>query len=332
VLAQALADGQAALAAANKTLAIERFDLALLIDKQNSAAVKGRERALNLDKVLLLVEQAAGFELASDWQNALRSFEAALAVDADWPAAREGRERMRATLAGNNYQAAMSAGYAALAAGKLAQARGEFESALRARPGDKSARDALGQIDTEQKVDRIVSLSSAAEQLQLAEQWPEAISRYEEILQIDATVVAASTGLELSRQRQELDTRMRSAIDSPDRLGDDNVWQVARQLLDFARSQNPAGPRLEGQIAELDRLLKRARVAVPVRLESDNATDVVIYKVGKFGQFLTRDIELKPGRYTAVGVRAGYRDVRRDFRVAPEDGVQSVIIRCEDPI
>ena len=92
VLAQALADGQAALAAANKTLAIERFDLALLIDKQNSAAVKGRERALNLDKVLALVEQAADYELAADWQNALRSFEAALAVDADWPAAREGRD------------------------------------------------------------------------------------------------------------------------------------------------------------------------------------------------------------------------------------------------
>lgn len=332
VLAQALADGQAALAAANKALAIERFDLALLIDKQNSAAIKGRERALKLDKVLALLEQAAGFELAADWQNALRSFDAALAIDADWPTARAGRERMRATLAGNNYQAAMSAGYAALAAGKLPQARSDFESALRARPGDQSARDALGQIDADQKVDRIISLSSEAEQLQRDEQWPEAIARYEEILQIDATVVAASAGLEQSRQRQELDTRLRSAIDSPDRLGDDSVWQAAQQLLDFARAQNPAGPRLDGQIAELDRLLTRARLAVPVRLESDNATDVVIYKVGKFGQFLTRDIELKPGLYTAVGVRAGYRDVRRDFRVAPEGGVQSVVIRCEDPI
>jgi hypothetical protein len=79
-------------------------------------------------------------------------------------------------------------------------------------------------------------------------------------------------------------------------------------------------------------LLKRARVPVAVRLESDSATDVVIYKVGKLGQFQTRDIELKPGLYTAVGVRAGYRDVRRDFRVAPEGGMQSVVIRCEDPI
>jgi hypothetical protein len=332
VLAQALADGQAALAAANKTLAIERFDLALLIDKQNSVAVRGRERALNLDKLLALVEQAAGYEMASDWQSALRGFEAALAVDSDWPAAREGRERMRATLAGNNYQAAMSAGYAALAAGNLAQARNEFESALRARPGDKSARDALGQIDTDQKVDRIVSLSTTAEQLQRDEQWPEAIARYEEILKIDATVVAASTGLEQSRQRQELDTRLRSAIDSPDRLGDDSIWEAAQKLLEFARTQNPAGPRLNGQLAELDRLLKRARVPVAVRLESDSATDVVIYKVGKLGQFQTRDIELKPGLYTAVGVRAGYRDVRRDFRVAPEGGVQSVVIRCEDPI
>jgi hypothetical protein len=71
---------------------------------------------------------------------------------------------------------------------------------------------------------------------------------------------------------------------------------------------------------------------VTVRLESDNATDVVIYKVGKLGQFLNRTIELKPGLYTAVGVRAGYRDVRREFRVAPEGDVQTLVVRCEDPI
>jgi hypothetical protein len=145
-------------------------------------------------------------------------------------------------------------------------------------------------------------------------------------------VLAASKGLDESRTRVELDDRLRAAIGAPDRLSDDKIWQATQSLLDYARNMSPAGTALTAQINELDRLLQRARVPVRVILESDNQTEVVIYKVGKLGAFQTRSIELKPGMYTAVGVRSGFRDVRKNFRVAPEAGIQSFIIRCEDPI
>jgi hypothetical protein len=125
---------------------------------------------------------------------------------------------------------------------------------------------------------------------------------------------------------------LRSAIGAPDRLSDDKIWQATQSLLEYARKISPAGAVLAAQLNELDRLLQRARVPVKVVLESDSQTEVVIYKVGKLGAFQTRSIELKPGVYTAVGVRSGYRDVRKNFRVAPEAGTQSIIIRCEDPI
>ena len=89
---------------------------------------------------------------------------------------------------------------------------------------------------------------------------------------------------------------------------------------------------LNGQVSELGRLLERARVLVPVRLQSDSETEIVIYKVGKLGRFASRDIELRPGVYTVIGVRSGYRDVRRSFRVAPEAGLLQIEVRCEDPI
>lgn len=59
---------------------------------------------------------------------------------------------------------------------------------------------------------------------------------------------------------------------------------------------------------------------MPVQLASDNLTDVQIYRVGRLGSFESRQIELLPGKYTAVGTRAGYRDVRREFTIIP--GVQ----------
>ncbi len=69
-----------------------------------------------------------------------------------------------------------------------------------------------------------------------------------------------------------------------------------------------------------------------VQLVSDNVTDVSIYKVGKLGTFQTRELDLRPGTYVAVGSRPGYRDVRLEFRVAPEIDLQPVVVRCEEAI
>jgi hypothetical protein len=92
------------------------------------------------------------------------------------------------------------------------------------------------------------------------------------------------------------------------------------------------GPRLADQRDELSRLLKRAATPLTVRLVSDGFTDVSIYKVGKLGSFDTHELSLRPGNYVAVGVRPGYRDVRQEFRVAPEIDMQPVVVRCEEQI
>ena len=78
--------------------------------------------------------------------------------------------------------------------------------------------------------------------------------------------------------------------------------------------------------------MKRAATPLTVSLVSDNVTDVSIYKVGKLGSFETRQLDLRPGTYVAVGSRPGYRDVRLEFRVAPEIEPQPVVVRCEEAI
>ncbi len=92
------------------------------------------------------------------------------------------------------------------------------------------------------------------------------------------------------------------------------------------------GPRLAGQRDELSKLLKRAATPIPVQLVSDNLTQVSIYKVGTLGRFNNTRLELRPGTYVAVGVRTGFRDVRREFRVAPEIDMEPVVVRCEEQI
>jgi hypothetical protein len=65
---------------------------------------------------------------------------------------------------------------------------------------------------------------------------------------------------------------------------------------------------------------------------SDNRTQVTITTVGSFGTFARRDIELKPGHYTVVGTREGYREVRHDITVSPGEQYLTVNISCSEPI
>ena len=79
-------------------------------------------------------------------------------------------------------------------------------------------------------------------------------------------------------------------------------------------------------------LLAAAETPVRVEFASDNQTEVTIYRVGKLGVFDRKDMELLPGRYTVVGTRTGFRDVRREFTILPGRESAALVIRCEEQI
>ena len=92
---------------------------------------------------------------------------------------------------------------------------------------------------------------------------------------------------------------------------------------------------LEGvpkQVAQLRELLSTAGTRVRVRLESDDRTEVTVYQVGRMGTFFTLQLELRPGTYTVVGSRSGYRDVRRKLVVAAGEQPEPLVILCEEKI
>jgi len=226
----------------------------------------------------------------------------------------------------------MAAGYAAMAQGDYSRARSAFEAAARVRPGDANARAALDQLGAEERLQKVVAIQDRARSLEAQEQWAAAAEEYSAALAIDETLTGARKGLERSRARAELHGRLETEIGRAERFNDDKIWRAANAVLTRARGIESPGPVLSRQAAELARLLEIAATPVPVQFQSDNLTDVVIYKVGRLGTFSTRTLDLRPGIYVAVGSRDGYRDVRRDFRVAADGATPPVVLRCEEPI
>ena len=54
--------------------------------------------------------------------------------------------------------------------------------------------------------------------------------------------------------------------------------------------------------------------------------------MARLGLFNQHQLELRPGTYTAVGSRLGYRDVRVEFTVKPGSPTPAVTIACTETI
>ena len=328
----ALEGANAAFEAGDWNEALRLYELAVAITPNDPEAVSGYERARNLEAVLRLVEQGLDYEEDLELDAAETSFQQAAELDPQWAPAQEGLERVRALRTKMQFDARMSEGLEALAVGDYLSARAAFRMAEQLIPGSPEPADGLMQVDQGLKLQNIVTLEQEAAMLEESEHWAGAVTTYEEILEVDPNLAFAIDGLTRARSMTALHERFDGYITDPDRLSVPAVMQEATKLIIDVTTMPDVGPRLAEQRDELSRLLKRAATPVAVQLVSDNVTSVSIYKVGALGAFTSRSLELRPGTYVAVGARPGYRDVRLEFRVAPEIDMQPVVVRCEEPI
>lgn len=121
-------------------------------------------------------------------------------------------------------------------------------------------------------------------------------------------------------------------LNAPDRLSSDAPLDHARLVLRTATAIERPGPRLRAETARLRDMIEAAAETRLLVLKSDGETAVTIYRVARFGSFTEKRVELRPGKYTAVGSRPGYRDVRIEFRVPRSDTPLTLVVQCIERI
>jgi len=322
----------AALDAGDRPEAMRLFELAVAITPSHAGALAGYERAKNLEAVQRLVAQGIEYEKDLDLAAAKKAFEQAVKLDDLWQPAHEGILRVEKALTKMEFDSRMTEGFDAIAGGDFLAARAAFRVAKQLMPDSQEPADGLLQVDQGLHLQEISTLEREVQSLQQDEHWDAVVRTYEEILKVDASLSFASDGLAHARQMSALHARLDKLIAEPDKLSVPSVMQSATKLVVDITTRPNIGARLSAQRDELSRLLKRAATPLSVPLVSDNATEVFVYKVGRLGTFMRKKIDLRPGTYVVVGSRPGYRDVRLEFRVAPEIDMEPVIIQCEEPI
>ena len=338
-LSAQLGMGEQALTEGDPARARQAFELAHRIAPDDRRPGEGLHRARALESVLPLLADAVNAEAAHDHARAAQDFSQALAIDPGNARARAGLARANRAFGADNYAKEVGAGFAALDAGRLEEARSSFEQAGRARPGGQEAVEGLERVGAAMRGRDYSDVRARAAGLESQERWNDALAVYEQALKIDPQLTFAHEGKARAAARADLSRDLQAFIDQPQRLADPIARSEAQSLLQQAHAQQPAGPVLRSQAARLEQLMSSSNRLLPtpdkpvhLALESDNATQVAIPQIGSFGTFSRRDIQLKPGTYTVIGTRAGYRDVRREFTITPGANLQIISVRCVEPI
>ncbi len=327
-----LNQGQLALEEGDGNLAQHLFRTALMIDSENTVARHNLERAKNIETVIRLIASGEKHEEDNNFAFAYTDYQKAVGLDPESEKARSALNRVKAIIADEEFQQVMSSGFAALDTNDYERARSLFLKAQSFRAGSPEVNDALAQVDAAILLARVEDLRKKALAAEASEDWEQSLRLYQEVLKMDDSIQVAIRGEERSRKRSQLEKRMNYYLQKPEVLESDDYLEKAIRLVDEAEKVQPKGPRFSGQLEKLAAEVASAQMPVALILESDSMTDVVIYKVGELGRFENRELNLRPGTYTILGTRNGFKDVRQKISVKAGQSPIRVIVKCSKKI
>ncbi len=331
-LAMHLDKGEQALIKAEKNTAIHHFELVKAIEHSNIQAANGLQRAETIEELYILLEKGGKLEATNRFNDAKNSYQQATELDPLSNEAKQAVKRVNTRLAQIEFNHLMNQGHTSLSLEQYSDARAAFTAAQRLAPHSDKPKQGLAKIQAVLHNKKLAALKAEAQHFETNEDWSNAANTYQQILTLSPNSSAARIGLERNQKRQTILTRLDELNSNFLRLSTKSVADEAQQLLAKVTSLNSPGNKIERAAAELKQQLALAKQPITITLQSDKQTDIAIYKVGKFGKFSSRQVDLKPGKYTIVGSRKGYRDVRKVVTVLAEMSTKTIQVQCDEPI
>ena len=327
-----LKDGLLAINEGDGKRAQQLFSIALMIDPENEIARHNLDRAKNTEAVMQLIASGEEHERSNNLSLAHADYQEAVKLDPELEKAQLALTRVKNRIADEQFQQLMSSGFKAFDENNFNRARTLFLKAQSFKPDSRQANDALLQVDTAIRLSRIEELRKKAVEAERSEDWGQALSSYQAVLALDKSIRFALKGKGRSLNRKQLEERINYYVNKPTVLESDQSLEKAISLLEEAKRVDLQGPRFTQQLQQLQKLIALAQTPVTVTIVSDSFTEVAIYKVGKLGRFTTRELTLRPGTYTVVGARDGFKDVRQKLAVKAGEGPIHISVTCNEKI
>ena len=327
----------------NKTeQAKQILEKARVIDPQDKKIDELMQRIIQRPQVLELEEQAVRYEQDSNKQDALELYKKILDLDKQYIKAQKKVAELTRQIKDDQFKKIIGQLIVALDENNIKKAQLLFSQAQSIYPEDAVLAELQQRLNQQKKTATIVKNLKQAEYYQHSEQWNKALKAYKAVLKADPNSSNALLNIERVKKYIKINQSLDKIIQYPDRLQEDKVLDNSRAILAFVKDQlkhknsllYPLSrtPELKQKLIKTENIIQSASQIINVQLISDNKTEVVIYKVGKFGKFENREIKLRPGLYTIVGSRDGFKDYRKKIRISPDKNNVSIVIVSKEQI
>jgi tetratricopeptide (TPR) repeat protein len=276
-----------------------------------------------------LLASGQDYERSGKLTSAQADYQKAQQLDPENKDAPKAYQRVTDIIADQKFQQLVSEGLSAYHKKDFQRAKQRLLSAKYLRPGSKEVISALAQVDQGIRSARIESLRQKGVKAEKTENWEKSLQAYQTVLKIDNNLQFAVQGEKRSLQQIEIDNQIAYFLENPGNLESDLQLENALLFIRQVDVMTPKGPNRTKALESLKRIVSAAQTPVKLIIESDNQTEVVLYRVGKLGRFDTREIQLRPGTYTVLGARDGYKDVRKQIVIKPGQGPLNVSVICK---
>ena len=302
------------------------------IDPSDSRSIVLNQRASALPQLIEALQKAEQQLAIKQPEKAISYYQQAVTIDGNHKKAADGLAATQRAITEQRFRRAMSRGFAALEQNRFPLATDAFNQAGKIYPGRQAVIQALSQVETQQSQLLVSQQMQRAADLEQQEQWQQALSIYQSLLQTDPSLTQAKVKTIPVTVRAALHSQLQAVLADPLKLSNATAYQKGQRLLKDAQGIANPGSVLSQQIASLDKYLRQSTIPVPVVLRSDSLTEVTLFRVAKLGTFERTSVQLKPGRYIAAGSRNGYRDVRVEFTITGEPMEEPILVSCNEAI
>ena len=331
-LTELLEAGETALAQTKGELAKRKFQAALDIDPSLTSASEGLLRSKTIEPVASLMTSGATYEVAEQYALALTDYQEAAQLDPLHPAAVAAVTRASERIREMKFRQLMTEALRTIEKEELDAAEAILEEAESLYPGSAEVTDASFRVAEARRLIRIHELIELAREAETTENWKHAYDGYREILEIDSHITEAVAGRERTGNRIRLLGQMKYYLDHRDELNTEQTRAHSVMILNEAKDLGGQEMQWLRDVSAFEEAVVAATTPVPVVIKSDGQTSVDVYRVGRFGTFVSKDLSLLPGTYTVVGHRKGYKDVRREIKVVPGSESVRITVTCRDRI
>lgn len=279
----------------------------------------GRELQVKLDGYEEILNARQAYRIAQVENNLPRQIallETLVSLDPSLTDEQNELNKLKRERVAQQHASLVRQGNTALDNNQVGKARNLLSQARALRPNDPATASLASRINSQSDQSTLQQRLNEVETLAQQQRW-------QAVLQKSSQYSSKHPGQERFSELQmqatqivQAQQRVQQFLSRPERISDEGIRNAAVTTLQQSLSLSAMSTELASQLGKLASAIDKYSTALPVTINSDNESYILVLGIGHVGVVTQKQIELKPGDYTLEARREGYKTKRLQISVS----------------